>query len=125
MKNYVVFQHEDYILAEGFTLVYYNTNVLQRKNGYNQGKQRANYKIEMEKREEMTRRTVYVSDIDQQVKISIWPVDSLISASLQCLPGVFNWKGCFCISLVGIQVTEEQLAALFLGCGQVYVMFCL
>ncbi|KAL1315010.1 hypothetical protein HN51_041806 [Arachis hypogaea] len=55
----------------------------RRKNGYNnQGKQRANHKIEMERREEMIRRTVYVSDIDQQV-------------------------------------TEEQLAALFLNCGQV------
>jgi len=41
-----------------------------------------NHKMDMEKREEMTRRTVYVSDIDQLV-------------------------------------TEEQLAALFLNCGQV------
>ncbi|MED6124585.1 Poly(A) RNA polymerase cid13, partial [Stylosanthes scabra] len=40
----------------------------RRKNGYNnRGKQRANHKIEMERREEMIRRTVYVSDIDQQV----------------------------------------------------------
>ncbi|KAI4338037.1 hypothetical protein L6164_016392 [Bauhinia variegata] len=54
----------------------------RRKNGYNQGKRRLNEKVDMEKREEMVRRTVYVSDIDQQV-------------------------------------TEEQLAALFLNCGQV------
>ncbi|KAF7830789.1 polyadenylate-binding protein-interacting protein 12-like [Senna tora] len=57
-----------------------NTN-RRRKNGYNQGKRRVNHKMDMEKREEMIRRTVYVSDIDQQV-------------------------------------TEEQLAALFLNCGQ-------
>ncbi|KAJ7959424.1 Polyadenylate-binding protein [Quillaja saponaria] len=54
----------------------------RRKNGYNQGKRRLNHKIDIEKREEMIGRTVYVSDIDQQV-------------------------------------TEEQLAALFLNCGQV------
>ena len=54
----------------------------RRKNGYSQGKRRANNKMDMEKREEMIRRTVYVSDIDQLV-------------------------------------TEEQLAALFLNCGQV------
>ncbi|XP_068481014.1 polyadenylate-binding protein-interacting protein 12-like isoform X2 [Phaseolus vulgaris] len=56
--------------------------VLQRKNGYTPGKRRVNHKMDMEKREEMIRRTVYVSDIDQLV-------------------------------------TEEQLAALFLNCGQV------
>ncbi|CAL0327516.1 unnamed protein product [Lupinus luteus] len=55
---------------------------LQRKNGYNQGKRRDNNKIEMVVKEEMVRRTVYVSDIDQLV-------------------------------------TEEQLATLFLNCGQV------
>ncbi|KAK4273838.1 hypothetical protein QN277_017156 [Acacia crassicarpa] len=54
----------------------------RRKNGYNQGKRRANNKMDVEKREEMIKKTVYVSDIDQQV-------------------------------------TEEQLAALFLNCGQV------
>jgi hypothetical protein len=55
----------------------------RRKSGYNNAKRRGNnYKMDMEKREEMIRRTVYVSDIDQLV-------------------------------------TEEQLAALFLNCGQV------
>ncbi|XP_004502741.1 polyadenylate-binding protein-interacting protein 12-like [Cicer arietinum] len=54
----------------------------RRKNGYTNGKRRVNHKVDMEKREEMIRRTVYVSDIDQLV-------------------------------------TEEQLAALFLNCGQV------
>ncbi|KAE9608821.1 hypothetical protein Lal_00020452 [Lupinus albus] len=57
-------------------------NNRRRKNGFNQGKRRVNNKIDMERREEMVRRTVYVSDIDQLV-------------------------------------TEEQLAALFLNCGQV------
>ncbi|XP_019433501.1 PREDICTED: polyadenylate-binding protein-interacting protein 12-like isoform X1 [Lupinus angustifolius] len=51
-------------------------------NGNNQGKRRVGNKVDMERREEMVRRTVYVSDIDQLV-------------------------------------TEEQLAALFLNCGQV------
>ncbi|CAL5204137.1 unnamed protein product [Lathyrus oleraceus] len=54
----------------------------RRKNGYNNAKRRVNHKMDMEKREEMIRRTVYVSDIDQLV-------------------------------------TEEQLAAIFLNCGQV------
>ncbi|OIV96935.1 hypothetical protein TanjilG_00517 [Lupinus angustifolius] len=57
-------------------------NNRRRKNGYNNGKRRANNNIDMEREEEMIRRTVYVSDIDQLV-------------------------------------TEEQLAALFLNCGQV------
>ncbi|XP_061340484.1 polyadenylate-binding protein-interacting protein 12-like [Gastrolobium bilobum] len=54
----------------------------RRKNGYNPGKRRVNNKMDVENREEMIRRTVYVSDIDQLV-------------------------------------TEEQLAGLFLNCGQV------
>ncbi|XP_019437322.1 PREDICTED: polyadenylate-binding protein-interacting protein 12-like [Lupinus angustifolius] len=54
----------------------------RRKNGYNQGKRRVNNKTETVIRDEMVRRTVYVSDIDHLV-------------------------------------TEEQLAALFLNCGQV------
>lgn len=43
--------------------------MLQRKNGYNNAKRRVYHKMDMEKREEMIRRTVYVSDIDQQVGI--------------------------------------------------------
>ncbi|CAA7399607.1 unnamed protein product [Spirodela intermedia] len=54
----------------------------RRKNNYNQGKQRMNTRTSMAQREEIIRKTVYVSDIDQQV-------------------------------------TEEQLAALFINCGQV------
>ncbi|CAN6709288.1 unnamed protein product [Malus baccata var. baccata] len=54
----------------------------KKKNGYSQGRRRNYYKLNLAQREEMIRRTVYVSDIDQQV-------------------------------------TEENLAALFLGCGQV------
>ncbi|KAG8374514.1 hypothetical protein BUALT_Bualt10G0002900 [Buddleja alternifolia] len=52
------------------------------KTGYNQAKRRMNSRTGMAQREDVVRRTVYVSDIDHQV-------------------------------------TEEQLAALFLGCGQV------
>ncbi|XP_015574472.1 polyadenylate-binding protein-interacting protein 12 isoform X2 [Ricinus communis] len=58
-----------------------NGSAARRKN-YNQGKRRLNSRTSMAQREEIIRRTVYVSDIDQQV-------------------------------------TEEQLAALFVGCGQV------
>ncbi|KAK9293367.1 hypothetical protein L1049_021359 [Liquidambar formosana] len=54
----------------------------RKKNNYSQGKRRMNTRTSMAQREEVIRRTVYVSDIDQQV-------------------------------------TEEQLAALFLHCGQV------
>lgn len=54
----------------------------RRKNNYNNGKQRMNSRTSMAQREDVIRKTVYVSDIDQQV-------------------------------------TEEQLAALFINCGQV------
>ncbi|KAB1205194.1 Polyadenylate-binding protein-interacting protein 12 [Morella rubra] len=57
-------------------------NGRRRRNGYSQGKRRVNGRMTPAQREAMIRRTVYVSDIDQQV-------------------------------------TEEQLAALFLNCGQV------
>lgn len=59
-----------------------NGNAGRRKKNYNQVKRRMNSRTSMAQREEIIRRTVYVSDIDQQV-------------------------------------TEEQLAALFVGCGQV------
>ncbi|XP_030540282.1 polyadenylate-binding protein-interacting protein 11 isoform X2 [Rhodamnia argentea] len=54
----------------------------RRKKNFNQGKRRINSRTSMAQREEIIRRTVYVSDIDQQV-------------------------------------TEEQLAGLFVSCGQV------
>ncbi|XP_030951725.1 polyadenylate-binding protein-interacting protein 11-like isoform X2 [Quercus lobata] len=57
------------------------SNTGRRKN-FNQGKRRMNARTSLAQREESIRRTVYVSDIDQQV-------------------------------------TEEQLAALFVNCGQV------
>ncbi|KAK4389638.1 Polyadenylate-binding protein-interacting protein 11 [Sesamum angolense] len=52
------------------------------KNGHHQAKRRTNSRTSMAQREEVIRRTVYVSDVDHQI-------------------------------------TEEHLAALFLGCGQV------
>ncbi|KAK4431267.1 Polyadenylate-binding protein-interacting protein 11 [Sesamum alatum] len=54
----------------------------RKKNGYTNGKRRMNSRTSMAQREDVIRRTVYVSDIDHQV-------------------------------------TEEQLAALFISCGQV------
>lgn len=54
----------------------------KKKNGYSQGRRRGNGRTSKAQREESIRRTVYVSDIDQQV-------------------------------------TEEQLAALFITCGPV------
>lgn len=54
----------------------------RRRNSFGQGKRRINSRTSMAQRDEVIRRTVYVSDIDQQV-------------------------------------TEEQLAALFINCGQV------
>ncbi|KAL5737076.1 hypothetical protein ACOSQ2_031864 [Xanthoceras sorbifolium] len=62
-----------------------NTNAhtpKRKKNGYSQGRRRMNSRTSNAQQEEVIRRTVYVSDIDQQV-------------------------------------TEEQLAGLFLACGQV------
>ncbi|KDP23809.1 hypothetical protein JCGZ_00145 [Jatropha curcas] len=58
------------------------TNTKRKKNNYSQGRRRMNSRTSMAQREEIIRRTVYVSDIDQQV-------------------------------------TEEQLAGLFVHCGQV------
>ncbi|XP_057786167.1 polyadenylate-binding protein-interacting protein 12 isoform X2 [Salvia miltiorrhiza] len=57
-------------------------NSFRRKNGLVNGKRRMNSRTSMAQREDVIRRTVYVSDIDHQV-------------------------------------TEEQLAALFINCGQV------
>ncbi|KAJ6760415.1 POLYADENYLATE-BINDING PROTEIN-INTERACTING PROTEIN 10 [Salix purpurea] len=54
----------------------------RRKKNYNQGRRRMNSRTSMAQQEEIIRKTVYVSDIDQQV-------------------------------------TEEQLAGLFIHCGQV------
>ncbi|KAH7538311.1 hypothetical protein FEM48_Zijuj03G0186200 [Ziziphus jujuba var. spinosa] len=59
-----------------------NGHTARRKNGFSQGRRRNYHKLSPAQREAMIRRTVYVSDIDQQV-------------------------------------TEENLAALFLSCGQV------
>ncbi|XP_065861486.1 polyadenylate-binding protein-interacting protein 10 isoform X2 [Euphorbia lathyris] len=59
-----------------------NGNNTKRKNNFSQGRRRMNTRTSMAQREEVIRRTVYVSDIDQQV-------------------------------------TEEQLAGLFINCGQV------
>uniref|UniRef100_A0A2P2LYP8 Uncharacterized protein MANES_01G055500 n=1 Tax=Rhizophora mucronata TaxID=61149 RepID=A0A2P2LYP8_RHIMU len=59
-----------------------NGNASRRKKTYGQRRRRMNSRTGMAQREEVIHRTVYVSDIDQQV-------------------------------------TEEQLAALFVGCGQV------
>ncbi|KAJ7543771.1 hypothetical protein O6H91_09G051700 [Diphasiastrum complanatum] len=57
-------------------------NSRKNKNGFSTGKRRFNSRTSKAQREDVVRRTVYVSDIDQQV-------------------------------------TEEQLAALFITCGQV------
>ncbi|KAJ4774701.1 Polyadenylate-binding protein-interacting protein 11 [Rhynchospora pubera] len=54
----------------------------RRRNGFAQGRRRMNTRTSMAQRDDIIRRTVYVSDIDHQV-------------------------------------TEEQLAALFINCGQV------
>ncbi|KAJ6967292.1 polyadenylate-binding protein-interacting protein 11-like [Populus alba x Populus x berolinensis] len=59
-----------------------NGNAARRKKNYGQVKRRISSRTSMAQREDTVRRTVYVSDIDQQV-------------------------------------TEEQLAALFINCGQV------
>ncbi|EEF30325.1 polyadenylate-binding protein-interacting protein 12 [Ricinus communis] len=56
--------------------------IKRKKNSFNQGRRRMNTRTSMAQREDVIRRTVYVSDIDQQV-------------------------------------TEEQLAGLFVHCGQV------
>ncbi|KAK9665168.1 hypothetical protein RND81_14G094900 [Saponaria officinalis] len=74
MKNYVI-QPNFAANVNGFA-------GRRRKNNYSNGKRRMNSRTSMAQREEIIRRTVYVSDIDQQV-------------------------------------TEEQLASLFINCGQV------
>ncbi|KAJ9546248.1 hypothetical protein OSB04_025955 [Centaurea solstitialis] len=59
-----------------------NATPTRRKGNYSHGKRRMNSRTSMAQRDDVIKRTVYVSDIDQQV-------------------------------------TEEQLAALFVNCGQV------
>ncbi|PWA49352.1 Ataxin-2, C-terminal [Artemisia annua] len=62
--------------------VYPSANQIRRKGSFGHGKRRMNSRTSMAQRDDVIKRTVYVSDIDQQV-------------------------------------TEEQLAALFVNCGQV------
>lgn len=59
--------------------------VFQKKNNYNHGgKRRMNMRTSMAQREEVIRRTVYVSDIDQQVKRSI--------SYFPCSSQMFFWE---------------------------------
>ncbi|XP_058206276.1 polyadenylate-binding protein-interacting protein 11-like isoform X2 [Rhododendron vialii] len=91
----LVNNHRQPVLFDGGHLGYINNFVMQtssgiangniaarRRNSYTNGKRRMNNRTSLAQREEVIRRTVYVSDIDHQV-------------------------------------TEEQLAALFVNCGQV------
>jgi len=90
----LVNNHRQPLLLDGGHLGYINNFVMQtnsgiangntarRRNSFSNGKRRMNNRTSMAQREEVIRRTVYVSDIDHQV-------------------------------------TEEQLAALFVNCGQV------
>eukprot|EP00249_Psilotum_nudum_P016675 c25939_g2_i2 orf=49-702(+) len=56
----------------------------RKKNKYNQGKKKVNFRITRAQREESIRRTVYVSDIDQQVHNSIRLQHSLYYMAAQC-----------------------------------------
>ncbi|XP_047327978.1 polyadenylate-binding protein-interacting protein 12-like [Impatiens glandulifera] len=69
-------------LIQPNTIIAGGNDVRRKKNNYANGRQRLNNRTSMAQREEVIRKTVYVSDIDHQV-------------------------------------TEEQLATLFQGCGQV------
>ncbi|KAK6122513.1 hypothetical protein DH2020_043741 [Rehmannia glutinosa] len=72
----------NFMYLNGFTNDNGNMGRRGKKNDYNQNKKRMSSRTGMAQREDVIRRTVYVSDIDHQI-------------------------------------TEEQLAAIFLGCGQV------
>lgn len=76
------------------------------------GKRRINSRTSMAQREDRIRRTVYVSDIDQQVSLSLpfFQNSRLMWLLLYIYFFIFER-----------QVTEEQLAALFITCGQVMV----
>ncbi|KAF9587083.1 hypothetical protein IFM89_039691 [Coptis chinensis] len=82
-NNFLMFNHHN-IHETGAVLDIPNGHgpPRRKKNNYNQGKRRINSRTSIAQREDVIRRTVYVSDIDHQV-------------------------------------TEEQLAALFVNCGQV------
>ncbi|KAI8547825.1 hypothetical protein RHMOL_Rhmol07G0226000 [Rhododendron molle] len=77
-------ENEIRITTQGrmWNYITYATTLLQKRNSYTNGKRWMNNRTSLAQREEVIRRTVYVSDIDHQV-------------------------------------TEEQLAALFVNCGQV------
>lgn len=86
---------------------------MQKKNGSIQGKRRMNSRTSMAQKDDVIRRTVYVSDIDQQVTTAhlAWALKKYMSFAVTVLISVV----CFLK-----QITEEQLASLFLNCGQVY-----
>lgn len=51
-----------------FVSSFYVVSWFQKKSNYGQGRRRMNSRTSMAQREEVIRRTVYVCDIDQQVK---------------------------------------------------------
>ncbi|XP_022722099.1 polyadenylate-binding protein-interacting protein 11-like isoform X2 [Durio zibethinus] len=77
--NYIFLRNNNNISRDGHA---HGNGAGRRKKNFSQGKRRLNSRTSMAQREEIIRRTVYVSDVDQQV-------------------------------------TEEQLAGLFVSCGQV------
>lgn len=79
-----------------------------------------NSRTSMAQREDRIRKTVYVSDIDQQV---CQPATRGLFPSFYCLYIACHvWLRLMKWGFGGTQVTEEQLAALFVTCGQVMAL---
>ncbi|KAJ3690574.1 hypothetical protein LUZ61_019738 [Rhynchospora tenuis] len=76
------FYPNGFVMENGAPIGFGTGGGARRRNGFGQGRRRMNTRTSMAQRDDIIRRTVYVSDIDHQV-------------------------------------TEEQLAALFINCGQV------
>lgn len=91
-----------------------------------------NNRTGMAQREEVIRRTVYVSDIDQQVcKTSTYVLfhfSNHLGVFFFCFNNFLIFSIICGLSTVvcwGVQVTEEQLASLFINYGQVICLVIL
>lgn len=91
-------------------------NAFQKRNGYNQGKRRMNSRTSNAQQDEVIRRTVYVSDIDQQVNSCTFLASY---CSLFCRFGVFflctDWCLVNCFStFLYVRLLKSSLQDFFL-----------
>ncbi|KAI4330981.1 hypothetical protein MLD38_029217 [Melastoma candidum] len=83
-----------------------NANGRRKKNGYNQGKHRMNKRTSLAQRDEIIRRTVYVTDIDQQV------TEEQLAGLFNSFGQVVDCRVCgdpnSCLRFAFIEFTDEE-----------------